>query len=153
MKEIFYKKVGRKYEAVSEYDATFSHSIPYGDFLVSVYKDGSSRRPITPAFAPMIAAGRYGKDHIINAIRSATDMRPKDTPITIGQLKAWKKLAKEFGEERHCLTWPAASDAADAAVQAMQAEADKYLTNPAVRKAYDHFMLMVELTKEENANI
>lgn len=150
MKEIFYKKVGRKYEAVSEYDEAFSHSIPYGDFLVSVYKDGSTRRPITPAFAPMIAAGRYGKDHITKAIRDASDMRPQNSPITEGQHRAWKKLATEFGDERHCLTWPAAQDAADEAVKAMQVEADKYLTNPAVRKAYEHFMTVYQLTKEND---
>lgn len=150
MREIFYKKAGRKYEAVSEYNDTLSNSVPYGDYLVSVYKDGSTRRPIIPAFAPMIAAGRYGKDNIIKAIRDASDMRPQNSPITEGQHRAWKKLAKEFGEERHCLTWPAAQDAADDAIKAMQTEADKYLTNPAVQKAYEHFMLVCQLTREEN---
>ena len=30
----------------------------------------------------------------------------------------------------------------------MEQEADKMLTNPAVRKAYDNFLLMCKLTKE-----
>jgi hypothetical protein len=29
----------------------------------------------------------------------------------------------------------------------MQEEADKLMTNPAVKKAYDHFLLLCELTK------
>lgn len=150
MKEVFYKRVGRKYEAVSEYDAEFFDSIPYGDFLLSIYKNGSSRRNIDPAFAPMIAAGRYSRDVIAHAIRDASTLRPQKTPVTKEQQLAWQRLAKAFGEEACCLTWPAAQDAVDEAVNAMQIEADKYLTNPAVRKAYDHFLLMVELTKENN---
>lgn len=148
MEEIFYKKVGRKYVAISVYGSNFVNSVPYGDHLLSIYQGGSSRRPIMPAFAPMIAAGRYGRDSITHAIRQASDMRPQNTPVTKGQQRAWKKLAKEFDDDIHCLTWPAAQDAADAAVNAMQAEADKYLTNPAVRKAYEQFLLVVELTKE-----
>lgn len=153
MKEVFYKKVGRKYVAISEYDDSFYRSIPYGDFLLSVYKNGSSRQRVTPAFAPIVAATSYSRDVIAKAIMDASDMRPKNSPITLGQQKAWKKLEKEFGDDKHCLVWPAAQDAAFEAGKAMQAEADKYLTNPAVRKAYDHFLLVVELTKENNANI
>jgi hypothetical protein len=35
-------------------------------------------------------------------------------------------------------------------VQALQEEANKLLTNPAVRLAYDHFVMVAELTKEHN---
>jgi hypothetical protein len=41
-----------------------------------------------------------------------------------------------------------ARDAAEAGVKAMQEEADKLMKHDGVRKAYDHFMLMCELTKE-----
>lgn len=150
MKEVFYKKVGRKYVAVSEYDDKLSHSIPYGDFLLSVYKNGASRQRIVPAFAPMIAAGRYSKDSVTKAIRDASDMRPRNTPVTVGQQAAWKKLSKEFGDDLHCLTWPAAQGVADEAVKAMQTEADKLLSVPAVRNAYDQFMLVYQLTKEQH---
>jgi hypothetical protein len=49
------------------------------------------------------------------------------------------------------LTRGSAREAAEDAVKAMAAEAEKLLTNPAVRKAYDHFLLVAALTKDQNA--
>lgn len=149
MTEVFYKKVGRKYVPVAEYNSSLLDSIPYGHFLLSVFENGSSRSRVMPAFAPMIAAGLYSKDTITRAIREASELRPRNIPVTPGQAAAWKKLQEEFGEDRHCLTWPAAQDTADDVVKAMQVQADKYLTDPMVRKAYDHFLLIVELTKDK----
>jgi hypothetical protein len=95
----------------------------------------------------MIAAGRVATDVISDAIVRASDLRPRTNPITEGQRRAWKKLSKEFGDEIHALSWPSAREAAEDAVLAMQVEAEKLMTNPAVRKAYDHFLLLCELTK------
>lgn len=153
MKRIYYEKVGRKYVPISEYDGDFCSSLGYGDHLISVYKYGSSRQPVVPAFAPMIAAGRHSKDAVTNSIRASLSMRPATTPLTQGQRNAWHKLAKEFGDEIYQLTWPAAQDAAEAAVQSMQEEADKMLSVPAVKNAYDHFMMVYALTKETQENI
>jgi hypothetical protein len=77
-------------------------------------------------------------------------MKPQRTPITPGQKKAWEKLAKEFGDELCPLTYGSYRDHAEAGVKAMQEEADKLMQHESVRKAYDHFQLMCELTKEKN---
>jgi hypothetical protein len=151
-KKIYYEKVGRKYVPISEYDNDFSSSLGYGDHLLSVYKNGSSRQPVVPAFAPMIAAGRYSKDAVTKSIQDSLAMRPTRAPLTKGQLTAWRKLAKEFGDEIYPLTWPAAQDAADAAVQAMQEEADKLLEHPMVKDAYDEFMATCKLVALHNKN-
>ena len=148
MKQTFYKKEGRKYIAVSEYDSTLMDGLSYGDHLVSVYKGGSSRRKIDPAFATLIAAGRYAEDAMIKALQTASERRPQQTPITEGQRKAWKKLAKEFGDDLCTLQIASAHDIAEAGIRALQAEADMLYSNDAVRKAYEHFMLMCKLTKE-----
>ena len=151
MKKIYYEKKGRKYVPVSEYDNDLLDSFSRGCHLVMVYPGGSSRRyNIDPAYAPMIAAGRIAGDKISEALRKASDLRPSREPITEGQRKAWQKLAKEFGEERHMLTWPSARDAADEAVKAMMAEAEKLMTHPSVKKAYEQFLLVCELTKEHD---
>jgi len=152
MKKIFFEKVNGKYVPISEYDNDFSASIGYGDHLLSVYKNGSSRQKIDPAFAPMIAAGRHSKDAVTKSILESLSMRSSRTPLTKGQHTAWRNLSKEFGDEIYPLTWPAAQDAADAAVLAMQEEADKLLTVPAVKNAYDHFMMVCALTKETQEN-
>ena len=151
MKEIFYKKVGRRYVPVYEYDQTLMDSFPKGSHLVICYLNGQSTLyNINPAYAPMIAAGRVAVDKISEAIRKASDMRPKRAPITKAQQEAWENLVKEFGEDARMLEWPSAREVAEEAVKAMQDEADKLLSVPAVKKAYEHFMFVAELTKDSN---
>jgi hypothetical protein len=146
---IFYIKKGRKYVPHSTYSSEFCDSFPKGTHLVDVYPGGSSRRfNIDPAYAPMIAAGRVAEDVISKALMRASDLRPKRAPMTPKQIKAWDNLVKEFGEEARCLEWPSAREACQDAVKAMQLEADKLLANPTVRKAYEKFLFVAELTKE-----
>ena len=149
-KKIFYEKVGRRYKPVYEYDQTLMDSMPKGAHLVCVYPGGrSTRYRVDIAYAPMIAAGRVAEDAICESMRKASEMKPQRTPITPGQKKAWEKLAKEFGDELCPLTYGSTRDHAEAAVKAMQDEAEKLLSNPSVKKAYEHFLLVCELTKEE----
>jgi hypothetical protein len=149
MKKIYYEKVGRRYVPVSEYDSEYLDSFSKGTHIVMVYPGGQSRRyNIDPAYAPMIAAGRVAEDAICRAISKASEMRPSRTPITPGQKKAWEKLAKELGDELATLHGLSVHDCAEAGVKAMQEEADKLMKHEGVRKSYEHFLLMCELTKE-----
>lgn len=148
---IFYIKKGRRYVPHSTYSSEFCDSFPKGTHLVDVYPGGSSRRfNIDPAYAPMIAAGRVAEDAICQAISKASEMKPQRTPITEGQRKAWKKLAKEFGDDLATLNISCARDIAEAGIKAQMAEADKLLSNPSVRKAYEKFLFVAELAKEHN---
>jgi hypothetical protein len=149
-KKIYYEKIGRRYKAVYEYDQTLMDSFPKGSHLVICYPGGSSTRyNVDPAYAPMIAAGRVAEDKISEAIRQASDMRPKRAPITESQKQAWENLIKEFGEDARMLEWPSAREVAEQAVKALIAESDKLLTNPAVRLAYEQFQMVCKLTAEE----
>jgi hypothetical protein len=148
MKKIYYEKVGRKYVPVAEYDNDFLDSFTKGTHLVMSYPGGTSRRfNIDPAHAPMIAAGRVAEDAICRAISKASELRPQQTPITLGQKKAWEKLAKEFGSELATLSGLCIRDCAEAGVKAMQEEADRLMQHEAVRNAYEQFQLVCELTK------
>jgi hypothetical protein len=154
MKKIYYEKRGRRYVPVAEYDNDFLDSFTKGNHLVMSYPGGTSRRfNIDPAYAPMIAAGRVAEEAICDTLRKASEMRPQRTPITPGQLKAWKKLAKEFGDELCPLMHASARDLADAGVKAMQAEADKLMQHASVKRAYEQFLLVCKLTKKENENV
>ena len=149
MKKIYYEKIGRKYVPISEYDSDYLDSFSKGTHIVMCYPGGQSRRyNIDPNYAALIAAGRVAEDAMIQAMHKASEMRPKQTPITEGQRKAWKKLAKEFGDELATLNCASSHDIAEAGLKALQGEADKLLTNPAVKKAYEHFLLVAELTKD-----
>ncbi len=150
MKKIFYEKVGRKYVPVYEYDQTLMDAMPKGTHLVSVYPGGKSTRyNVDPNYAALIAAGRVAEDAISKVIMKASDLRPKTKPITEEQKAAWDHLVKVFGEEARMLEWPSAREAAEEAVKALQEEANVLYSNEAVRKAYEHFVLICELTKEQ----
>jgi len=147
--KIYYEKVGRKYVPVAEYDSEYLDSFPKGNHLVMCYPGGSSRRfRIDPDFAPMIAAGRYAEDAMCKAIQQASEMRPQRTMITEGQQRAWKKLAKEFGDNLATLSMGSARDIAEAGVRAMQIEADQLMRHASVRQAYEQFLLVCKLTSK-----
>jgi hypothetical protein len=150
MKKIYYEKIGRRYVPVAEYDNDLLDSFPKGAHLVLCYPGGSSRRfNVEPNHAAMIAAGRVAEDGMCDAIRRASEMRPQRTPITEGQRRAWRKLAREFGDDLATLNMGCARDIAEAGVNAMIAEADKLMSHPAVRDAYEQFQTVCNLVKQK----
>jgi hypothetical protein len=152
MKKIYYEKVGRRYVPVSEYDSEYLDSFSQGTHVVMCYPGGQSRRyNIDPNYAAMIAASRVAEDAMCTAIRQASEMRPQRAMLTEGQRKAWKKLAREFGDDLATLSIKSAHDIANAGLNALQAEADKLMQHESVINSYNQFQLVSELTKKENA--
>ena len=152
MKKVYYEKRGRRYHPVSEYDSDFLDSFHRGAHLVHVYPGGQSRRyNVEPNHAAMIAAGRVAEDAMSDAIRQASEMRPQKVLLTEGQRRAWRRLAKEFGDDVASLTIPSARDIAEAGVQAMIVEAESLMQNPAVQDAYEQFQAVCKLVKLENS--
>lgn len=149
MKKIYYEKVGRKYVPVYEYDSDLVSALPKGTHLIMSYPGGTSTRyNVDPNYAAMIAAGRVAEDAISRAIGKASELRPKSKPITPEQKAAWEALARAFGDELSTLHGLSVHDCAEAGVKAMQEEADRLMTNPAVKRAWDHFMFIAQLSKE-----
>lgn len=149
-KTLFYKKVGRRYVPVSEYDSEYCDSYPKGSHLV-VCRPGSTMRMfnIDPMLAPMIAAGTYAVDEISQSIQKATELRPMNRQMTERDHQRWIDFIKTMPEDmRFMMTHGSARDAAEAGVQTMIKEAEKLMSNPAVKKAYERFMLVCQLTKE-----
>jgi hypothetical protein len=151
MKKIFYEKQGRKYVPVSEYDSDLLDAFPKGAHLIiTTPGHRTTQYKIDPAYAPMIAAGRIAEEAITDVIRQALDLRPSREPITQEQLDAWTQLAKAFGDDVHTLTRASARDAAEAAVKAMQTEAERLMAHPTVREAYEHFLFVAKLAADED---
>jgi hypothetical protein len=151
VKKIFYEKVGRRYVPVQEYDDYLIDAFPKGAHLVMSYPGGTSRRyGVDPNYAAMIAAGRVAEDTMSRAIYQASEARPKERPITERQQAAWAEIKAAFGDEFFSLTLPAARDIAEKGVAAMQEEAVKLMQNDSVRRAYEQFQLVCELTKTQN---
>ena len=146
MKKIYYEKVGRRYVPVYEYDSDFLDAWPRGTHLVTCQPGGQSRRyNIDPNHAALIAAGIVAEDAISRAIHDASELRPQRTPVTPAQQRAWRKLAKELGDELCTLQGASSRDIAEAGVKAMQAEADKLMAHASVRHAYEQFLLVCKL--------
>ncbi len=153
MKKLYYIKEGRKYIPVSEYDSNLMDSFPKGTHIVMCYPGGQSTRySIDPAFAPLIAAGRYAEDAICTAIYNQSEATPKQRPITERQQAAWAEMKAAFGDEFYSIQFSSTHDLAEAGVKAMQAEADKLLQHESVKQAYDHFMFVAKLVYDENQN-
>ena len=129
-------------------------SFQKGTHIVMSYPGGKSTRyNIDPAYAPMIAAGRVAEDAMSQAVVKASEMRPRNKPITEKQRKAWVALAKAFGDDRYYVEIPSAREIAEAGIKALQEEAKMLQYNEAVKKAYDHFILLCELTKEQQHDL
>lgn len=149
MKKIYYEKKGRRYVPVAEYDNDYFDSFPKGATLVMCRPGSTSRRYlIDPALAPMIAAGIYAEDAMCKAVMEGSEAKPKKAPLTPEQVAAWQQMKEAFGSDMFYIQYPSARDSVEAGIKAMQAEAEKLLSHPSVRKAYDQFMLMCQLVKE-----
>lgn len=149
-KKIFYEKIGRRYKPVSEHDSDLHYALPMGTHIIMSHPGGQSTRyNIDPAYGPMIAAGRFAGDAISQTIMDKSALRSKEDrkPLTPEQLAAWNALKEAFGDEMFPLEYCSYREAADAGVQAMMIEAEKMLENPSVRKAWNNFMLVWQLTK------
>jgi len=152
MKKIFYEKVGRKYVPVYEYDQTLMDAFPKGTHIVMCYPGGQSTRyNVDPNYAAMIAAGRLAEDAISKKMMEASEIRmqrkDRDKQLTPSQRAAWDNLVREFGDSAKQLEWASIREISEAGVDAMQAEADKLMQHESVRKSYEHFQLMCELSK------
>jgi hypothetical protein len=149
-KKIYYEKRGRRYVPVMEHDYELMDAMPRGNHLIMCFPGGrSTRYNIDPALAPMIAAGRVAEDRMSEAVRKASEMRPRRKELTHDQQRAWTRLNKSMGDDIYTLEVGSSRDIAEAGLKAMQAEAEQLLTNPAVKLAYEQFLLVCELTKKQ----
>jgi hypothetical protein len=152
-KKIFYEKVGRRYKPVLENDNEFYDALPYGNHLIMCYPGGrSTRYNVDPALAPMIAAARVAENQMSEAVRKASEMRPRRKELTIEQQRAWTRLNKAMGDDVYTIEVASAREIVDTGLKAMQAEAEQLMTNPAVKLAYEQFLFVCELTKKNIDN-
>jgi hypothetical protein len=152
MKTIFYKKVGRRYVPVSEYDSELLDALPKGTHIVMSYPGGKSTRyNIDPNYAAMIAAGRIAEDAITQSIQHSTELRPMNREMDEDLQQRWKEFIATVPEHfRFMFTHGSARDAAEAGVEAMQKEADRLMQHESVRRAYEQFQLVCKLVSQDS---
>jgi hypothetical protein len=150
MQTTFYKKAGRRYVPVYEYDSELMDAFPKGSHVVICYPGGKSiRYNIDPNYAAMIAAGRLAEDTISDALVKAGELRPHARAISQKSRDLYDKFVDSLeDDERYFIERPSAREMAEQAINVMQAEANKLMTNDAIKQAYEHFLFLCELSRE-----
>lgn len=147
---VYYKKVGRKYVPVAQYDDQFMNGFSYGHHLVSCAPSRTSKMMnIDPNYAAVIAATYVSEDEIHAFISEKRKITPTKQPLTQEQVSAWKKFNETMGNDVY-ITYPSNAEIVYAARRAIESEAMKLLQNPAVKKAWEHFQLVAKLVHDEN---
>ena len=154
MKKIFYEKVGRRYVPVQEYDEYLMDSFPKGSHLVMCYPGGKSTvYNVDPNYAAMIAAGRVAADAMCVAIGKASEMQKEkygNKALTNEQLAAWNHFIEVMGESGRYVHYNSIRGIAEAGIKALETEAAKLMQHESVRAAYEQFLTVVELCKDQS---
>lgn len=156
MKTGIYKKVGRRYIEIGEFDPEYLDHVPNG-VTMTVKRPGcqSTRYNVDPDIVPLLAAAVYCEDQISNAIYRASELRPHNRAITPEQREAFDRFLATMPEDDHSrfmLTHGSCREAAEAGSRALVAEAKELLTNESIKQAYEHFMLLCKLSVTEKAS-
>lgn len=145
-----YKKVGRRYVEIGEYDPECMDYIPNGTTMI-VKRVGmqSTRYNVDPDILPLLAAGLYCEDEISHAIHRASELRPATRSITPEQREAFDRFLATMDPDdpnRNMLSLGSCRDAAEAGTAALMKEVQKLLTNESIKQAYEHFLLLCKLS-------
>lgn len=146
---VFYKKVGKKYVAVSQYDDYLTSSFQYGHYLVSCVPNRRSiSKIVNPDYASVVAATYVSEDSIFEEIENYKKIKPATEPLTQEQVDAWKNF-NEVMQSNISIYYPSNAEIVAAARRAIEQEAMNLMKNPTIKKAWEQFQLIVKLTKDE----
>ena len=94
--EQYYIKRGKRYFPVNDPGAY--DGLGRGAWLVTVEPGSKSiRTAISPKFIELEAALKYLEDGLCNALSKASEMRPRSTPISEKEQRAWKAFRTIVG--------------------------------------------------------
>lgn len=149
-----YKKVGRRYVEIGEYDPEYLDHVPNG-VTMTVKRPGSqsTRYNVDPDIVPLLAAAIYCEDEISQAIYRAGELRPHNRSITPEQRAAFDAFLATMPDEdpsRFMLTTGSSREAAEAGTKALVKEAKKLLANESIKAAYEHFLLLCKLSAQKD---
>lgn len=152
MSETLYRRQGRRYVPVSE--AMYSDSFPKGHHLVMVEPGRRLiRYNIDPDYVALTAAAEIVRDRVADAIYQASSLRPRCKDLTKEQLATWQQFIDVMGEEGRLLDSASANDVTSEVIAVLKEQVDKLLNTPSVRRAYERFKFVAELTKEHDHGV
>ena len=137
----FYKKVGRKYVAVSKWERDLTDSLPFGHHLISVGNGMKSTRiNINPDKARLLAARIMTERELPSVLREAS----KYTASVMSETSrhAWNEFVKTLPENQlYSVTSPSAHDVVSKMLDYMLSKTERDLidNNAVVQEAWDNF--------------
>lgn len=148
-KTTFYKKVGKRYKPVAEYDPELRDSFFEGSCLI-VCRPGvkTFRYDVEPNHIALVAASIAAEDVMSSAIVEQAKGKPSKHPLTPEQRSAWAKLKESCDDDLIGIDYSCAADIARAGIDALIKEADINMDNPAVAEAFKNLVTVIKLTKE-----
>lgn len=138
-----------KYIPIREYSEEMHSSMPEGVHMV-VVKPGlqSYTYRIDPDYATLYAAYKMMEDDLVKILIEASEMRPKNQPLTDQQREAWAKFKEEYGQQDLSILYgPSIMDISNTLKEIVVNKAEDILKTPSVKIAWDKFQTIVALTK------
>jgi hypothetical protein len=132
----------------------YSDSFPKGHHLIMVEPGRRLiRYNIDPDYVALTAAAEIVRDRVADAIYQASSLRPRCKDLTKEQLAAWQQFIDVMGEEGRVVDSASANDVTSEVIAVLKAKVDKLLNTPSVRRAYERFKFVAELTKEHDHGV
>jgi hypothetical protein len=148
---VYYKKVGRRYVPVAEYDGDLLSSLPYGAHLVLVQQGmRSTIHNIEPAHAPVIAVMKILRDRLVQEAVKASEIRT-DKKLTPEQQAAFDEFKRRIGEERFYFTYGSIAEMINHGTRFLEEEARKLLENHTVRECWEQYRIAAELVAKHES--
>lgn len=140
MKTTFYKKQGRRYVPVSEYDSEVRDAWPKGSHVV-VSQPGHTvyKYSINPDYASVIVAALLSKDKMVDTMINKSIGIDSTTALTESEIDIAKQY-KQLLINRGIIFLPSYNDIVQAGIDVLIDNAVEHSTNPTVRHSYEQFI-------------
>ena len=149
---VYYVREGKKYKPVSYYDSDICNSFPAGASLVVKNKNSTMRRHnIDIDYAPVLAAMIILREELVDIVLEASKAQEPKFDLTDEQRHAWENLISVMGESARSLTYKSSYEVCENIVERAIEKGNQYFKNPVVQSAYQQFLIVYELTKEQNS--
>jgi len=144
----YYEKVNGEFVPVLEYNSYLMDALPEGHHLISV--DGHltvRRRDINPDFATVHAAMVIAEEEITKLLANIYRMNEGRVKLTEEENELWTQLSKALVNSEFSVVRKSPADIAREISAKVVEKAEELRKIPAVKEAWDHYLLVATLAK------
>lgn len=151
--KFLYKKVNKRYKKVAIYDNHFHDYYVPGHYLISVGKTfKTTRHNVRPDLVPLIAASIAFEEELTRNLVKNSNQYNHSIELTSEQKEAWDNFSKTVEKLKWAAYGPSYAEISRKATQKLIEDAAEIMEVPAVKQAYEEFLLVFKLAVEEKKN-